>query len=125
MEPGATICDGLESEEAVEFSFRSLTSNDTSWIPIQCNSYVNSVNSNSTMSIRGYDVPLYSSTSFVVTEEVFICGDLFTDEAQFRWMASVSATTYHDIWAIAEVSAVLFMENGCQAEIFHYNSSSE
>lgn len=66
---------------------------------------------------RGYSVPAVGRLDAMITEHVNICGDLLQGarEVQFRWMGTAELKGKErqrsDIWALASVSATLFVGN--------------
>lgn len=131
----------LGEREAIEFAVRTnSSSDDAAWIPLRISfhddgSYAggngngdgnddsrsDSRNSDEGISyariIRGYTVPTTAQLDSIVTEHVTICGDLLRDarEIQFRWMGTAELEGKErersDIWALASVSATLFVAN--------------
>ena len=97
--------------EAIEFAVRT---NDL-WIPLRISCYGICGSGTTSITVRGYNVSVSTTTS-PETEEVFICGDLLehAEDIQFRWMGitgSQEAAARLDIWALSEVTAMLIRDN--------------
>lgn len=105
-------CDGIERpDDAIEFAVHTTSS----WIPLRI-----TYGSESDALIRGFTVPATSRgavQSGMVTEHVYICGDLLRDpsEIQFRWMGTADLEMGNrerrDIWALGNVTVNLIVEN--------------
>ena len=96
----------------IEFAMRTNSSSDTPWIPLQLTAYdMYSTDQILIANIRGYNVTFNLRGDKIVTESVYICGDLLHDvqEVQFRWMA----TSYSGMctWALASVTANFVIES--------------
>ena len=113
LEVNGDDCGGVVNlNEAIEFAVRI---NDL-WIPLRISCYGICGSGTTSITVRGYNVSVSTTTS-PETEEVFICGDLLehAEDIQFRWMGTTSntqaAAARLDIWALSEVTAMLIRDN--------------
>lgn len=120
-------CDGILGErEAIEFAVRTSSSSDFPWIPLRISygiadsrkpSKGSNGGSSHTRTVRGYTVPTVGRRASRVSEHVAVCGDVLRDasEIQLRWMGTAELKGKErersDIWALASVTATLFVGN--------------
>ena len=122
-------CSGIRGRsESIILYMRNSSSGSAPWIPLQM-TYHSNDDTNSTIRINGYTVPISGRTANTVIESVHICGDLLCDisdhEVQFRWLGSVNASEVKtEMWALANVSANLIIGNK-SIEIFRDTFGSD
>lgn len=110
------MCDGIMGEsEAIEFAFRK---EDSPWIPLRMSFRTKARKDyNTTTRIRGYTVLAIGRSETVVSEHLYICGDILHDinGIQFRWMETAEVKGNErlrsDIWALASVNATMTLAN--------------
>ena len=105
-------CASYENNNIIEFAIRTNSSSDAPWIPLQLTIYdIYITNQILIANIRGYNVTFFLREDKIVTESVYICGDLLHDvqEVQFRWMATSDSGMC--TWALANVTANFVIES--------------
>ena len=115
-------CQGIDSDEPIEFAMRNDTSGSGQWIPLQL-----LAEQQLTPVVRGYDlsdsVIVRTSTTGAEQNTVYICGDILrTTEVQFRWMAStyfIELRPSRDMWALTNVNVTLINNNNMPINIFN------
>ena len=110
------MCDGVEnSREAIEFAMRNDVSRNGRWIPLKL-SYHHAISIEAITSVRGYQVNTENWPSGEFNERVVICGELFSDVIQFRWMGSANFdggySFRQDMWALTAVNATFVTAEG-------------
>lgn len=97
-------------QEGIEFGIRNSTPINSPWVPLRISYYDNSTvgRSVSVETIRGYNVTASASSSSILWEQLYICGDLLgnINNVQFRWIETAD-TALNDIRAVTNVTATL------------------